>query len=49
MAGEGRMKLSGQVAAVTGAGSGIGAAIAKELALEGAAVALLDVKLLTGH
>ncbi len=39
------MKLAGQVAVVTGAGSGIGAAIAREFALEGAAVALLDVKL----
>ncbi len=39
------MKLKGEVAAVTGAGSGIGAAIAREFALEGAAVVLLDAKL----
>lgn len=38
------MKLSGKAAIVTGAGQGIGAAIASRLASEGARVALLDLK-----
>uniref|UniRef100_UPI002628CC44 SDR family NAD(P)-dependent oxidoreductase n=1 Tax=uncultured Azohydromonas sp. TaxID=487342 RepID=UPI002628CC44 len=36
------LALEGRVCAVTGAGSGIGAAIAVELARAGARVALLD-------
>ena len=39
------MRLSGHVAAVTGGGSGIGAAISQRLAAEGAAVAVLDLSL----
>lgn len=35
-------RFSGQIAAITGAGSGIGASTAQRLAAEGAAVALLD-------
>jgi rhamnose utilization protein RhaD (predicted bifunctional aldolase and dehydrogenase)/NAD(P)-dependent dehydrogenase (short-subunit alcohol dehydrogenase family) len=39
------LPLAGQIAAVTGAGSGIGAATAKAFAAAGAEVALLDVNL----
>ena len=35
--------LNGQVAVVTGAGSGIGQAIARRLSLEGAAVVAADL------
>ncbi len=38
-------RFTDKVAVVTGAGSGIGAAIARRLASEGAKVALLDVNL----
>jgi NAD(P)-dependent dehydrogenase (short-subunit alcohol dehydrogenase family) len=38
-------RFSGRVAVVTGAGSGIGSAVARRLAKEGATVALLDVNL----
>src|SRR3954463_4593996 len=39
------MRLQGKVAAVTGGGAGIGAAICRRLAAEGAAVAALDIAL----
>ncbi|MBH62663.1 MAG: short-chain dehydrogenase [Alphaproteobacteria bacterium] len=39
------MRLENKVAVITGAGSGIGSAIAKNFIAEGAAVALLDVNL----
>ena len=39
------MRLKNKVAVITGAGSGIGAAMAKNFIAEGASVALLDVNL----
>src|SRR3954452_20890512 len=44
-AGAGAMRLEGKVAAVTGGGAGIGAAICRRFAAEGAAVAALDIAL----
>jgi 3-oxoacyl-[acyl-carrier protein] reductase len=41
----GEMRLQGKVAAVTGGGAGIGAAIARRFAAEGATVATLDIAL----
>src|SRR4051812_17198277 len=41
----GTMRLQGRIAAVTGGGAGIGAAICRRLAAEGAAVAALDIAL----
>jgi NAD(P)-dependent dehydrogenase (short-subunit alcohol dehydrogenase family) len=41
--GERDMKIEGQVAVVTGGGSGLGEAVARELASQGAKVAVLDV------
>jgi 3-oxoacyl-[acyl-carrier protein] reductase len=38
------MKLEGKVAAITGGGSGIGAAICRRFAAEAATVAVLDVR-----
>ena len=40
-----RMRLNGRIMAVTGGGSGIGAAICRRLAEEGATVAALDIQL----
>ncbi|MBW8849056.1 MAG: SDR family NAD(P)-dependent oxidoreductase, partial [Burkholderiales bacterium] len=37
------MNISGQTALVTGAGSGLGEAVARALAAQGARVALLDI------
>ena len=42
---EGTMKLQGQAALVTGAGSGIGADVARHLVKAGAKVAVLDVNM----
>src|SRR4051794_41491945 len=44
-AGAGAMRLEGKVAAVTGGGAGIGAAICRRFAAEGATVAALDIAL----
>src|SRR5947209_9409488 len=41
----GRQRFTGQVAAVTGGGAGIGEAICRRLAAEGATVAVLDISL----
>ena len=38
------MRLEGQVAVITGAGSGIGREIARRFAREGARVAIADLK-----
>jgi len=43
------LKLQGKTAVVTGAGSGMGRAIARRFALEGAAVAALDLNLATAE
>ena len=39
------MQIQGHAALVTGGGSGLGAAVARELARQGARVAVLDVNL----
>ncbi|MCK4591220.1 MAG: SDR family NAD(P)-dependent oxidoreductase, partial [Candidatus Latescibacteria bacterium] len=43
------MRLKGKVAIITGAGQGIGEAIARRLAQEGAAVVIADVNLETAQ
>lgn len=42
-------RLDGKVAAITGAGSGIGAAIARRFAQQGAAVAILEIDAMAGR
>ena len=43
------LRLNGKVAMVTGAGAGIGEAIARGFAREGAVVAVLDIDLARGE